>query len=99
MDIDRARRRDQPFAVAHRGAAGDDQARIDAVHDRRIAGLSDADDAAVANAEVAFDDSDDGSMTTTLQSRKSSAPSALVMPAMPIPSRRVLPPPCRHSSP
>jgi len=60
VNIDRARRRNQPFAVAHRGAAGDDQARIDAVHDRRIAGLSDADDATVANAEVAFDDSDDG---------------------------------------
>ena len=31
---------------------------IDAVHDRRIAGLSDADDAAVADAKVAFDDPD-----------------------------------------
>src|ERR1700678_1912112 len=60
VNIDRARRRNQPFAVAHRGAAGDDQARIDAVHDRRIAGLSDADDPTVANAEVAFDDADHG---------------------------------------
>jgi hypothetical protein len=60
VNIDCARRRNQPFAITHRGAAGDDQARIDAVHDRRIAGLSDADDATVANAEVAFDDPDHG---------------------------------------
>ena len=40
-----------------------------------------------------------GSITSTLHSRKSRAPSALVMPAMPMPSRSVLPPPCRHSSP
>src|SRR6202041_459871 len=59
VNIDRARCRNQPLAVAHRGAAGDDQARIDTVHDRGIAGLSDADDATVANAEVAFDDSND----------------------------------------
>ena len=58
VNVDRARRRDQPFAVAHRGAAGNDQARIDAVHDGGIAGLADADDAAVADAEIAFDDPD-----------------------------------------
>ena len=58
VNIDRARGRDQAFAVAHRGAGGDDQARIDAVHDRGIAGLADADDAAVADAEIALDDAD-----------------------------------------
>ena len=41
-------------------AGADDQARIDAVHDRRIAGLADADDAAVPDAEIAFDDPEHG---------------------------------------
>ena len=60
VDVDRARRRDQPFAVAHRGAAGDDQPGIDAVHDGGIAGLAEADDAAMADAEVALDDPEHG---------------------------------------
>ncbi len=60
VNIDRARRRDQPLAVAHRGAAGDDQARIDAVHDGGVAGLSEADDPAMADTEVSFDDPENG---------------------------------------
>ena len=41
-----------------------------------------------------------GSISTTLHSSMSSAPAALVTPdARPMPSRSVLPPPCRHSSP
>ena len=60
VDVDRARRCDQPLAVAHRGAAGDDQAGIDAVHDGGIAGLAEADDAAMADAEVALDDPEHG---------------------------------------
>ena len=60
VNVDRARRRDQPLAVAHRGAAGDDQAGIDAVHDGGIAGLAEADDAAMADAEVALDDPEHG---------------------------------------
>src|SRR6266851_4535685 len=60
VNVDRARRCDQPLAVAHCCAAGHDQARIDAVHDGGIAGLADPDDAAMADAEIAFDDPDDG---------------------------------------
>ncbi len=59
MHVDGARCGDHAFAVAHRGGAGDDQTRIDAVHDGRIAGLAEPDDAAVLDAEVAFDDADD----------------------------------------
>ena len=41
-----------------------------------------------------------GSITSTLHNSISSAPCALVTPAAsPMPSRSVLPPPCRHSSP
>ena len=100
VHVDGARRRDHAFAVAHRGGAGHDQPRIDAVHDGRIAGLAEADDAAVLDAEIAFDDAETGSITSTLHSSRSSAPCALVTPAAsPMPSRSVLPPPCRHSSP
>src|SRR5258706_12378651 len=60
VKVNRARRCDQPLAVAHRRAAGNDQARINAVHDGGITGLADADDAAMADAEIAFDDPDDG---------------------------------------
>src|ERR1700682_2323640 len=60
VNVDRARRCDQPLAVAYGCAAGYDQARIDAVHDGGIAGLADPDDAAMADAEIALDDPDDG---------------------------------------
>src|ERR1700722_19554580 len=36
------------------------QARVDAVHDGRIAGLADAHDTAMANAEAPLDDTDNG---------------------------------------
>ena len=58
VHVDGAGGGDQPFAVAHRGGRGDDQARVDAVHDGGIAGLADADDAAVLDAEVALDDAE-----------------------------------------
>ena len=60
MDVDGARRRDQPLAIAHRGAGGHDEPRIDPVHDRRVAGLADADDLAVADAEIALHDAEHG---------------------------------------
>ena len=50
---------DHAFAIAHRGRCGDKKARIDAIHDGRIAGLAEADDPAVLDAEIAFDDADD----------------------------------------
>ena len=59
MHVDGAGRGDHAFAVAHRRRRRNDQARIDAVHDRGIAGLAEADDAAVFDAEIAFDDADD----------------------------------------
>ena len=99
VNVDRARCGDQPLAVAHRGAAGDDQAGIDAIHDGGIAGLAEADDAAVTDAEVALDDPEHGIDNDDVAKQEIQRASALVMPAMPIPSRRVLPPPCRHSSP
>ena len=40
-------------------AAETQEPRIDAIHDRRVAGLAEADDAAVFDSEVAFDDADD----------------------------------------
>jgi hypothetical protein len=60
MDVDvyGAGRCDQAFTVPHRGARRDDQARIDAVHDGGIASLSDPDDAAGANPEIALHDAD-----------------------------------------
>ena len=58
MHVDGARGGDHAFAVAHRGGGGNDQPRIDAVHDRGIAGLAEPDDAAVLDAEIAFDDAD-----------------------------------------
>ena len=58
VHVDRAGRRDHALAVAHRGRRRDEEARIDAVHDGRIAGLAEADHAAVLDAEIAFDDAD-----------------------------------------
>ena len=58
VDVDGAGRSDHAFAIAHRGRCRDDKARIDAVHDRGIAGLAEADHAAVLDAEIAFDDAD-----------------------------------------
>ena len=58
MDVDRPGGGDQALAVAHRGRRADDQVGIDAVHDRRVAGLAEADDPAVLDAEVALDDAE-----------------------------------------
>ena len=64
-----------------------------------IAGLADADDPAVLDAEIALDDAEHRIDDHALHSSMSSAPMALSKPASPMPSRSVLPPPCRHSSP
>ena len=60
VHVDGACRDHQAFAITHRRAGADDQARVDAVHHRRIARLADADDLAVLHAEVALHDPDDG---------------------------------------
>ena len=62
--VDAAGRDDQVLAGDDLGAGADDQLRIDAGLDERVAGLADADDAALADADVALDDApvveDDG---------------------------------------
>ena len=60
MDVDRAWRRNQSFAVPHSRAGRHDQTRIDAVHDGGIAALADADNATMPDAKITFDDSDHG---------------------------------------
>ena len=47
-----------PAMISVPGADG--EAGRDAVHDVRVAGLADGDDAAVLDADVAFDDAEDG---------------------------------------
>ena len=58
MHVDAAGRGDHAFGIAHRGGGADDQLRMHAVHGRRIAGLADADDLAVLDADIAFDDAE-----------------------------------------
>src|SRR5271169_2231067 len=58
MHVDGAGRGDHPLAIAHRGGCRNDKPRIDPIHDGRVAGLAEADDAAVFDAEVALDDTD-----------------------------------------
>ena len=62
--VDAAGRGDQVLAGDDLGAGADDQLRIDARLDQRVAGLADADDPAAADADVALDDApvveDDG---------------------------------------
>ncbi len=58
VNVDRARCGDQSLAIANRRSARHDQVRIDTIHDRGVARLADTDDAPMANAEIAFDDSD-----------------------------------------
>src|SRR5262249_24945458 len=64
MTVDTARGDDQVLAGDDLGAWADDQLRVDARLDQRVAGLADADDPAAAGADVALDDApvvqDDG---------------------------------------
>ena len=60
VHVDGAGGCDEPLAVAHRGAGRDDQARVDPVHDRRVAGLAETDDTPVLDAEVALHDAEHG---------------------------------------
>ena len=100
MNVDAARRGDQAFGIAHRRCRAADEVGVDAVHGRRIAGLADVDDAAVLDADVAFDDAEHGvDHQGVAQEHVERAHGAVVARARPSPSRRVLPPPCRHSSP
>ena len=56
MAVDGAGGEDAPVAGHHLGAGTDDERRVDAVHRVGVAGLADADDAAVADADVGLDD-------------------------------------------
>ena len=58
MHVDSAGRGDHPFAIAHGGGRRNEKPGIDAIHDGGIAGLAEANDAAVFDAEVTFDDAD-----------------------------------------
>src|SRR5215472_12172069 len=58
--VDAPRRGHAALAGDHLGAGPDDQARRDPVHDVRVAGLADADDAAVAHAQVCLDHAEQG---------------------------------------
>ncbi len=58
MHVDRTWRGDHAFAISYRGPGRYDQARINPIHNRRVTGLADTHDAAVADAEIALDDSD-----------------------------------------
>lgn len=58
MHVDGAGGGDHSFAVTHGRCRRDQKARIDAVHNCRITGLTKADDAAVFDSEVAFDNAD-----------------------------------------
>ena len=58
--LDPARRDDVEVAVNDRGVRARPQAGVDAVHDVRIAGLADADDAPVADADVGLHDAEHG---------------------------------------
>ena len=58
VHIDPARCGDHSFAVANGGGRRNEKTRIDAIHDGGIAGLAEADHAAVLDAEVALDDAD-----------------------------------------
>ena len=58
MDIDGAGRGDHSFAVTHGRRRRNDEAGIDAIHDRRITGLAEADYSAVLDAEVALNNAD-----------------------------------------
>ena len=58
--LDRAGGDDEGGAGDAGGGVADDQVRMDAGHDVGIAGLADADDASVADADVGFDDAQFG---------------------------------------
>ena len=58
VHVDAAGRGDHAFGIAHRGCGADDQVRMHAVHGRRVAGLADADDLAVLDADIALDDAE-----------------------------------------
>src|SRR5579862_9241073 len=56
--VDGTGRRNQPFAGDHLGAGADHQIRIDAILDLGVAGLTDADDQSVLDADVGLHDAE-----------------------------------------
>src|ERR1700691_2633760 len=58
VDVDGAGRGDHAVAITHSRGRRDDETRVDAVHDGRIASLAEADNAAIFDAQVAFDDTE-----------------------------------------
>ena len=59
VDVDAARRRDQPLRIADRGRSAAEQRGVHPVHHRRVAGLADAGDEALLDADIALDDTQD----------------------------------------
>ena len=86
--VDAAGGADHPLAGDDLGARADDQARIDAGLDQRVARLADGDDPAVADADVALDDApaveDDGVGDDQVEVRRARR---LQSAAWPMPSR------------
>ena len=96
--VDAAGGEDEAFAGDGFGRHADDQVGRDARHHVRIAGLADAGDAPVLDADVGLVDAgpvDD----ERVGDHESSARSSLTPAACPMPSRSTLPPPNLHSSP
>jgi hypothetical protein len=60
VHVDAAGSRNQTLGVAHSRGGADDQIGMDAVHRGGIARLADADDLAVLDADITFDDSEHG---------------------------------------
>jgi hypothetical protein len=56
VNVDAACGGDQPLAIAHGGRLRHDEAWVHPVHDRRIARLAEADNAAILDAEIALHD-------------------------------------------
>ena len=102
VHVDAARRGDHALAVAHRGRRADTiSARIDAVHDRGLPALPMPTMRPSLMPMSPLTMPSTGSITTHVADqhveralRRWSTPAA-----SPMPSRSVLPPPCRHSSP
>src|SRR3954454_12568897 len=60
VHVDRAGCGDQYLAIPYGGARGHDEARINTIHNRGVAGLAESDDTAVPNTEIGLDDPENG---------------------------------------
>ena len=97
--VDRAGGEDPAVAGEDLGRRADHQRGVDAVHRVGVAGLADADDPAVADADVGLDDAPVIEDRRAPVMTRSGVPSARVAPDWPIDSRITLPPPNTASSP